>query len=103
MSRFRLTFQRPSHTVINYGVDHQRGYFCTVVRGGVLVAEYDSRSPGYDGIEGLLSRLIDAGILTEDGVTEAREWMPHMTDPCDVPSDEGRLAAAILDNLACGD
>ena len=103
MSRVRLTIPRPIHTVVTYGNDDQRGFFCTVVRGKEKIAEYDRVTVGYDGLEGLLRVLIAAGILTAEGVATAFDWLPVVDDICNIPTDEGQVAAAIIDNLRVGE
>lgn len=103
MSKFRLTFPRPIHTTITYGNDTARGFFCTVVRNGEKVAQYDRNSADYADLEGLLKTLIVADVLSAEGVAEAYDWLPVVDDLCEIPSDTGRLAAAIIDNLTCGD
>ena len=99
MSQFILHYQRPSPTVVSYGNDVERGFFCTVTRDGETVAEYNVTSPNYDGLEGLLQTLVSTGILTAAGVAEAFDLMPEVDHVCDIPSEAGQLAAIVIENL----
>jgi hypothetical protein len=103
MSKFRLTLKTPSPTTVTYGVDSSGGYYCTVVRGKEKIAEYDSGSPGYNELEGLLQTLVRTGVLTAAGIAEANDLLPVVGHPCDLPSAEGQLAAVLLENLRVGD
>lgn len=103
MSRFKLTIKCPEPTVVTYGHDDTRGFFCTVKRAGEKIAEYGSESPGYDKLEGLLRTLVSTGVLTKEGIAEAYDYLPTVHDLCNIPSDAGQLAAAVIDNLRCGD
>lgn len=103
MSRFKLTFKRPVHTVVVYGIDSSGGFFCTVVRAGEPDVRYDQTTEGYDKLEGLLKTLVKEGVLTSAGIAEAYDLLPVVGHPCDLPSAEGQLAAVLLENLRVGD
>ncbi len=103
MSKFKLTCKVPSPTVVTYGRDDDLGYFCTVTREERTVAQYDRTSSDYDHLEGLLKVLISAGVLTATGIAEAYDLLPVVGHPCDLPTEQGQLAAVLLENLRVGD
>jgi len=97
----RFTIQHPTDTAMKavYGFDPTAvGYFVEVRRAGKLVCAYDGLHFGQTSITGVLSRLVDHTLVTEDEVAEAQDWLPHM-DAEDIEDPDVRRAATVIENL----
>lgn len=97
--RAELQHPEKSDLVAAYGWDRALSWWCEVRRAGRLVIEYDVISCGGPTTPaGILQVLIDQGFISEDDITEAREWLAEFeVDEIDDPG--ARRAAEVIVRL----
>jgi len=97
----RFTLDHPTDRTTRAVLGHDRtavGYFLEVRRAGKLVHIFDGLRSGPTTIQGVLSRLMEHGFVTEDDLHEAMQMLPHM-DAADIQDPDLRRAAEVIERL----
>jgi hypothetical protein len=99
----RATIEHPaenSNVVAHYGLNGALSWWCEVRASGRLVVEYDAITCGKPTTPaGILRVLVEHCFVTEDDISEAREWLAVVGEVEFITDDGARRAAEVIEKL----